>query len=255
METYRGLILAQRSAGDRGKFIDMLTARSTVQEVYVRGAKKTASSGVSATQMFTYGRFSVQQCGTTYYLDSAESIRIFYRLRESLTRLSLASYFSELVQMSVREFRTPGEPCDVMRLMLNTLHFLETGTRPEEMLKPLFELRLMTELGMMPDVLMCRRCGKFLPDQLYFSVEEGYFCCKDCGVPSAQHTPVLLHVPALQAMRHIIFADFNRLYRFRLGPENLAALRQYTERFVQYHLGFPLKSLAFYHEMTGQKDA
>ena len=36
MEIYQGLVLAQRTAGDRGKFIDILTEKNTMAEVYVR---------------------------------------------------------------------------------------------------------------------------------------------------------------------------------------------------------------------------
>lgn len=213
----------------------------------MRGAKKTSSSGTSVTQLFSYATFSIQQRQNRYYLDSAEPIRIFYHLRESLSRLSLASYFGELVRLSVREYQNPGENCEVMRLTLNTLHYLENGTREEAFLKPIFELRLMTELGMMPDLLMCRSCGEFLPKRLYFSAEEGCFCCQACGSPSAAHSPVLLHAPALQAMRHIVFADFTRLYHFHLGAENLAAVGLCAERFVRYHLGLRLNTLEFYH--------
>ena len=181
MEIYRGLVLAERSAGEQGKFIDVLTEHNTVQEIYVRGAKKNSSAGLSATQLFSYATFSVQKRRNQWYLDSAEPIRIFYRLRESLSRLSLAMYFGELIRLSVREHQTPEENCFVMRLMLNTLHYLESGQRSEALLKPIFELRLMTELGMMPDLLMCRGCGVFLPKRLYFSVEKGCFFCTDCG--------------------------------------------------------------------------
>lgn len=182
MEIYRGLVLAERSAGEQGKFIDVLTEHNTVQEIYVRGAKKNSSAGLSATQLFSYATFSVQKRRNQWYLDSAEPIRIFYRLRESLSRLSLAMYFGELIRLSVREHQTPEENCFVMRLMLNTLHYLESGQRSEALLKPIFELRLMTELGMMPDLLMCRGCGVFLPKRLYFSVEKGCF-----SVPTAVH--------------------------------------------------------------------
>ena len=147
MEIYRGLVLAERSAGEQGKFIDVLTEHNTVQEIYVRGAKKNSSAGLSATQLFSYATFSVQKRRNQWYLDSAEPIRIFYRLRESLSRLSLAMYFGELIRLSVREHQTPEENCFVMRLMLNTLHYLESGQRSEALLKPIFELRLMTELG------------------------------------------------------------------------------------------------------------
>ena len=114
MEIYRGLVLAERSAGERGKFIDVLTEHNTVREIYVRGAKKNTSSGLSATQLFSYANFSIRKQQKGLYLDSAEPIRIFYRLRESLSRLSLAMYFSELVRLSVREHQTPEENCFVM---------------------------------------------------------------------------------------------------------------------------------------------
>ena len=48
MEIYRGLVLAERSAGEQGKFIDVLTEHNTVQEIYVRGAKKNSSMPPSA---------------------------------------------------------------------------------------------------------------------------------------------------------------------------------------------------------------
>ena len=237
MEIYRGLVLAERSAGEQGKFIDVLTEHNTVQEIYVRGAKKNSSAGLSATQLFSYATFSVQKRRNQWYLDSAEPIRIFYRLRESLSRLSLAMYFGELIRLSVREHQTPEENCFVMRLMLNTLHYLESGQRSEALLKPIFELRLMTELGMMPDLLMCRGCGVFLPKRLYFSVDS-------------TQEPLLLRAPVLQAMRHILFADYERLFHFQLGAENLQMLGICTERFVQYHLSLKPKALTFYRSIT-----
>ncbi len=250
METYLGLVIAERNAGDRGKFIDVLTEKNIVQELYVRGAKKPGASGMATTQLFSYARFSVNERNQRLYLDSAEPIRLFYRLRETLTRLSLAMYFSELIRLCVREYRNPSENCEVLRLTLNTLHFLENGERDEKMLKPIFEIRLMTELGMMPDLLTCRCCGEFLPKRLYFSVEEGCFYCAQCGAPHTSYQPVQLRAPALQAMRHIVFADYDRLFHFHLGADNLAAVSVCAERFVQYHLGFQMKALEFYHKIT-----
>ncbi len=248
MEMFQGLVVAERNAGDRGKFIDIFTDRNTVQEVYVRGAKKMSSAGTSTTQQFSYARFSVNRRQERLYLDSAEPVRLFYRLRESLSRLSLAMYFAELIRLSVREYQNPGEQCEALRLMLNTLHFLENGERDEAMLKPLFELRLMTELGMMPDLLACRSCGEFLPERLCFSVEEGCFYCASCR-KSQMKNSILLRAPALQAMRHMVFAEYDRLFHFHLGANHLAAVSMCTERFVQYHLGLRIKALDFYYHI------
>ena len=66
MEIYRGLVLAERSAGEQGKFIDVLTEHNTVQEIYVRGAKKNSSAGLSATQLFSYATFCLNKTKQRY---------------------------------------------------------------------------------------------------------------------------------------------------------------------------------------------
>ena len=160
-----------------------------------------------------------------------------------------------LVRLSVREFQNPGENCQVFRLTLNTLHYLESGLRNEDFLKPVFELRLMTELGMMPDLLMCRQCGTFLPERLSFFPEQGCFYCADCadyGKAEIISTPILLQKSALQAMRHIVFADFDRLFSWSLGEKNLAAVGQCAQQFVRYHLGLRIPALDFYHQIKHQ---
>ncbi len=254
METFQGIVLAERSANGQGKYIDILTQHNTVQEIYVRNAKKITSGSIAATQQFAYGNFSMEKGKTGWYLVSAEPIRIFYRLRESLTRLSLAVYFCELVRFCVKDYKNKGEQCEVLRLMLNTLHYLENGTRSEAQLKAIFELRLMTEIGMMPNVVACCFCYKYLPKQLYFSVKEGCFCCTECDVHFArQDTTLLLSPPTLQAMRHIVFAPFDRLYNFQLGEENMRDLQQCAEAFSSYHIGQTLRTLRFYHEITENK--
>ncbi len=256
METYRGLVLAERNAGDRGKFLDILLENNTVQEVFCRGGKRNTSAGLAATQLFSYATFSLTRRQQQVYLDSCEPIHIFYRLRNSLSRLSLALYFAELVRGCIQSLRWVKDTSDVMWLLLNTLYFLEGGLREEALLKPLFELRLMTELGMMPDLLICRTCNAYCPSELVFSVEGGCFYCRDC-VPERMSPKWLipLRAPALLAMRHIVFADKNRLFNFRLGTENLAALGRCTERFVQYYLPVPLRTLTFYHNIVSQGGA
>ena len=78
----------------------------------------------------------------------------------------------------------------------------------------------------------------------------GKIFCADCGAPENLRSPILLRAPVLQAMRHILFADYNRLYQFQLGQENLRALGECTERFVQYHLSLKPRALTFYQSVA-----
>ena len=214
-------------------------------------AKKNKKSPVSrkkqCTELLCYSHFVLFQNRERCFADKAEANTLFFGIRGDLEKLTLATYFAQLCCELIPE----NEPAvEELRLMLNTLHYLENGERSEALLKSIFELRLMTELGMMPDLLMCRSCGVFLPKRLYFSVEEGCFFCADCGAPENLRSPILLRAPVLQAMRHILFADYNRLYQFQLGQENLRALGECTERFVQYHLSLKPRALTFYQSVA-----
>lgn len=247
MENFEGVVLSHRPAGERGQFAQILTEDSALREVYVRGRKNTASS-TSAVQQFSYAKFSVEQKGDRLYLNSVEPIRIFYGLRESLSKLGLASYFSELARMTAPTFQSPEENCQVFRLLLNCLHYLEKDLRSETFLKPVYELRLLAELGFMPDLTGCGGCGEDTPEQLYFSPEQGCFFCMHCGRPAGE--PVVLSAPSLRAMRYITTVDMTRLFQFRLGKTHLEQLGVATERMIRYHIAPYCRTLDFYHQVT-----
>ncbi len=72
-----------------------------------------------------------------------------------MEKTSLAAYMGELAETLVPQ----GEPAqEYLSLMLNSLHLLETDQRTVDFIKPLFELRLLTMAGYMPDLVGCTCC-------------------------------------------------------------------------------------------------
>ena len=170
MITVKGIVLKEKAVGENGKFIDVLTAENGVIELTVKGARKINSEFLSSTQLFAYSEFCYNENGKYRFLNSAEPIRIFYNLRNSLSKVSLACYFAEVLLYCAE----PQPNNDILRLFLNTLHFLEKDLRNEKMLKSIFELRLMSEIGFMPDIVGCHSCGVFEPNEAFFSMKD--FC-------------------------------------------------------------------------------
>lgn len=245
-----GVVLKERSVGEQDKFIDILTKENGVIEVSVKGAKKINGKSGSSTQLFAYSRFCIDKRGQRLYLNSAEPIHIFYDLRSDLARISLASYFAEILRYSIAEHTDSG---NVMRLLLNTLHFLEKGSRDEALLKCIFELRLMSEIGYMPDILACRKCGKFEPEELYFRITDGCFYCTECfdSDPSADYFKVKL--PVLEAVRHIVLSDFDKLFNFRVSGNVLECLDAISDAYVKTHLERSFGTLDFYRSIIQQR--
>ncbi|MBO5103440.1 MAG: DNA repair protein RecO [Ruminococcus sp.] len=245
MTTVKGIVIKKRSAGEQDKFIDILTEEYGVIELTVKGAKKINGKSGSSTQLFAYSVFCYNQRKDYMILNSAEAIRIFYGLRDSLSKISLASYFADVLRFCIKPETKNG---GIMRLFLNTLHYLEKNLRDEKMLKAIFELRLMSEIGLMPDVLACRECGVFEPEELFFSVRESCFCCKDCFHGNADEW-YKVKISVLSAMRHILLSDFDRLYNFRTSPETMNRLSLIAENYLVFHLERNFRTLDFYKSL------
>jgi len=242
MTTVEGIVLKERIVGETGKFIDVLTTDFGVIELTAKGARKVNGSIGSAVQLFAYSKFCFSEHRKYLIVNSAEPIRIFYGLRESLTRISLASYFSDVIKFCIGSEKQPES---IMRLALNTLHYLEKGLREESMLKSIFELRLMSETGFMPDVLACRNCGGYEPEKIFFSIREGCFFCGDCycgdGTGGRFISPAVL-----SAVRHIVLSDFERLYNFKVSQESMGVLSKLSEEYLLSRTERNFRTLDFY---------
>lgn len=250
MLTVKGVVLTQRMLGEQDRFIDILTAEYGVIEVLVKGAGKINSKTGSGTQLFAYSEFCLaDKKKGARMLSSVSPIQIFYGLRGSVTAVSLASYFSQILTFAV--LPRSGTP-EILRLLLNCLHFLSEGRRDELMLKAIFELRIVSLLGYMPDVIMCRACGRYLPEELLFAVEDGYFVCKTCCQPSdAPRTLIEMPAGVLLAIRHIVLSDFEKIFSFRLSESCQKPLYRFAEQFLEYHLDRSFPTLDFYKTLRG----
>ncbi len=252
MLSMKGLVLHETQAGDKGRFIDMLTEELGVVTVFVRGSKKITGKSIAATQLFSYADFCIEQRKDRYYYQNAKPIRIFYHLRENLRDLSLASYFAELIRITV-----PKDNQDniILRLILNTLFYLTEGKRDAKMLKPLFELRFASEMGFMPDILMCKECMNYLPERLVFSASEGCFWCRSCydklnkNEGSDVYNDYYMSLAGLEMIRHITLVDLDRLFNFRAGDEVIDIVSRFSEAFICSHMSVKPRSLEFYHNI------
>lgn len=232
--------------GENDKFIHILTKERGVIEVSVRGVRKMISKNAGGSQLFAYSHFSLRYSKGNYYLDSCEIIHLFYKIREDLDRLALADYISEVVSF-VAGHNEQKE--DVMRLVLNTFHFLANGKRECILLKAVFELRFMSEIGMMPDIVCCHNCMEYICDDMCMDILNTKLYCTKCYKGKFDGTQVRMKSSVVHAMRHIVFADFARLFNFRLGEVNMKNLSNITEKYLLTHLGREFKTLDFYKNL------
>ena len=247
LTTTNGLVLSERTVKENDKFVTLLSPDLGVFDVMVRGAKKLNSTSASSTQLFCYASFCIEQKNGRSYLDSCRPINIFYSIRTDLAKLSLASYLAEIIRFTVTEGQSAR---DVMRLMLNCLHFLTTDERSVEQVKSVFELRLMSEIGMLPDLLCCKSCCAYDAERMYFYPESGIFVCADCDRSGFEGTAIPMSRATLAAMRQVVLSDFDKIFSFRINGASMKQLSRISEEFLLSQLGRSFKTLDFYKSVT-----
>ena len=153
-----GLVIAEQSIGESDRLVTVLTRDEGIVRAFARQAKKSGSTKVSATQLFCYSRFTIYKGREKYIIDDARPAELFFDLRRDIECLALAQYFCQLAVELVPE---GVESADFLRLVLNALHFLCRGTRPQAVLKAIVELRMLSEAGygLTARILDASRCG------------------------------------------------------------------------------------------------
>lgn len=241
-----GLIIKEQTIGESDRLVWVLTRDMGVLRAFARRAKNFKDSKSAATQLLCYSRLFIYEGRDKYIINDAEPIEVFFGLRKDIGALALAQYFCELAATFAME---GVESSEHLRLVLNSLYFLANGKRPQRMLKSITELRMLSFSGYLPDLVACADCAAYESETMYFLPESGVLrcdgCFRDTGAPYAPLPP-----GALTAMRHICYADFEKLYAFSLPDAALEALNFATESYVVHTLHAMPKTLEFYRAIA-----
>lgn len=239
-----GLVIREQNIGEADRRVTLLTRDYGIVHAFARGARRIKSNTLTATQLLSYSRFSIFQGRESYIIDEAEPIEVFFSLRGDMENLSLALYFAQLMAELAPEL---DEAAPYLRLILNALHLLASGKRPALQLKAIFELRLLSIAGYMPNLIACETCGSFESDPMFFNVGHGSLYCAGCR-PKAAHDTLSMGV--VTAMRHIVFSDFDKVFRFTLPNDSVRQLAGISERYLLAQTQRGFQTLDFYHQVS-----
>ena len=240
-----GLIIREQSIGESDRLVTVLTREQGILRAFVRGAKAMKSRSASSTQLLCYSRLSIYEGREKYIIDEAEPIEVFFSLRTDFEKLSLAQYFCELALALTPEKMEAG---GFLRLVLNALYFLGKGKLPAAQIKAIVEMRMLSLAGFMPDLVCCAQCGAYEADQMYFMVKQGSLYCGSC-YPQFAPGGVLMNRGVTTALRHTIYADFNKVFSFTLPAKDLEALAKASERYLLNTVERSFATLDFYKQI------
>ncbi len=247
--TVRGLVLRQTPYNDTDALLTVLSQRHGKLTLKARMLRRKNSPLTAPCQLLAYSEFTLFEYRGMYTINEATSIELFRELQRDLQKLSLATYFAQVAEVTSQEDLPNPE---LLSLTLNCLYALSKLGLEENLVKGAFEMRCACLAGYAPDLSACHVCGAEQPDR--FDIAAGRLECSTCRSAASDGIRMPLTAGVLQAMRYLCVCDASRLFAFRLSGKATEQLAQVTEAYLttQLERGFP--TLDFYKSLlnTGE---
>lgn len=143
----KGIVIKETNYSDNDKILTVLTEDLGKISCMAKGARKTNNHLLASSQFLVYSEFVLYKGSNFYHINSAEVINTFYNLKTDYDKLEDAFFFSKILFTLTYENE---ENDGILSLFLNTLYILENKAFDLKLLKAIFQLKLLSLLGMAP---------------------------------------------------------------------------------------------------------
>lgn len=240
----KALVIKEYIVGEGDKYVTLFTKEYGKIQALAPRAKKIDKGFASSTQLFVYGEFILTSFKDTYRLVNADIIEMFHSIRNGLESLSYASYIMEFLQYVTEPMLAQPE---LLRLTLKTLQALTAKEANYHLIRCIYELRALAELGYSLQLISCLECGEVLGESetsaYYFSAEAGGLVCKSCK--GYYNNVVTISYSTRYTLQYILSSPMENLYRFTVIKEILQELTQVCRYYVPFYVDRTFKTLEF----------
>ena len=248
--TVTGMILSAQPIGEYDRRIVLLTKEKGKISAFAKGVRRPTAMLAGCSQPFVFGRFTLYEGRSSYTLQAVEAENYFAELRNDLEAVYYGVYFCEFAEAVTREGLPAKEELKVLYRSLGALLKKSIGA---ELVRAIFELKMLSVGGISPQVYECVKCRK--KEELHwFSARSGGCICKACadklweeevketGLTVGEHyLPVA--GSTLYTMQYILATPIESLYTFTVSEDVLRQLKKILKEFLDLHIGRKFKRL------------
>ena len=204
-ERVTGMVLSAATIGEYDKRVVLLTKERGRISAFARGARRPRSSLSAATEPFTFGEFFIYRGRDSYSIEQVEVENYFPELRQNLEHLYLALYFCEVADYFTREGMTAKHELNLLYLSLRAL---SVPSLPEELVRYIYEFRMLAIAGEAPRIFECIRCGNRIIIHNPNVVSTSLNCRLNSKRKSSCSTKILFCIYQHLLVLKIFFLDF-----------------------------------------------
>ena len=251
--TVTGMIISTSPIKEYDRRVVILTKELGKITAFANGSRKPNSPLVGVVNPFSFGEFVLYDGRTSYTVKSVKINNYFEGLRNNLNSAYCGFYFLEIADYFAREH---NDEKDMLRLLYMTLKALENEKISNELVRCIFELKVLSINGIGPEVFGCLTCGG-KENSMLFNVKRGGLVCKDCmkkentaksrganGKETENEcNSILLNISTLYTMQFIMSSKLDKLYTFQVSDGVLSELKVLMNRIYEAYVEREFKSL------------
>lgn len=235
-----GIVLSSMPIGDYDKRIVLLTRERGKLTAFVKGARRPNSPLLAAANPMSFGEFILYEGRTSYQVKSCHISEYFPKLRKDLEKLYYGFYILELAEYFTKEY---SNELNILKLVYQTLRILQKNTVPKELIRRIYEVKLLSYEGLAIQVFSCIHCAS--PQVRYFQAKAGGCYCEDCKPDRSILKTTKLEDDVLYTLQYILTSPVERLYTFRVSEKVQKKLDEIMTLFLKFHVEKEFQSEAF----------
>ncbi|MCF6137959.1 DNA repair protein RecO [Pseudalkalibacillus berkeleyi] len=232
------IVIRTSDYGESNKVLTVYTKDFGKLGMMARGAKKTKSRLSSVSQLFTHAHFLIQKGSGLGSLSQGEIINTFRGIKQDIIKTAYAAYMVELLDKVTDEHKPSPALFEFLSLSLT---YLEEDIDPD-VLKAIFEMKMLRLAGIGPQVDRCVLCGRKEGD-FSFSISEGGFLCGQCRF--SDERAVALSSQTARLLNLFYHIDLSRLGNVSVKKETKEMIAQILTTYIDEYSGIRLKSKRF----------
>lgn len=240
-----GMVLSTMPVLENDRRVVLLTKEKGKITAFAKGSKKPNSPLSAACQPFVFGEFEIYEGRTAYNIRNANVKNYFLELVTDFYGAYYGFYFLELADYYGRE---GNDESVTINLLYQTFRALLNDNIPNELIKVIYELKLMTINGEYPQMVNCTNCGSE-ENIRYYSDNNNGVCCEVCK----KNDCFQIEDSTIYAMQYIIFTPIGKLYNFNVTKEVLYEMRMIINRFKNKYIDKNMKSLEILENLKKEK--
>lgn len=238
-----GLILTALPLKEYDRRVELLTKEKGRISAFAQGARKGTSALSACTTPFTFGEYTLYAGRSSYNLRAGAIQKYFGDIAADYDMTCYASYFAETAQYLTRE---NIEASRELLLLYVTLSAMQKQIMPLELVRIIFEMRIMSLTGQGIELFQCLHCQSSQVNTVYF--RAGGLVCPKCAAKEkelARQYPFVLSPDALYTLQYILTAPLERLYSFTVSEEVLKELGKFMQGYLGRYMPHKFKTLKF----------